>query len=164
MKSTASKSALRVTPTDIREKAKPPLMRQGEPCETLFRSFAASAEAGADVLSIESVGGKEVHDKALVFADVPEIAFALGVLAPRDMTYLSARIRDICDDHPGVVSRRQLGLRIRQHGHAARRSEDAARSVGRRRSRYERGARALVAFEQGAAEVRRRTAPTRARS
>jgi methanol---5-hydroxybenzimidazolylcobamide Co-methyltransferase len=72
------RSALRVTPTDIREKGKPPLMRRGEPCETLFQSFTCAAEAGADVLSIESVGGKEVHDRALVFADIPGIAFALG--------------------------------------------------------------------------------------
>ena len=97
------KSALRVTPTDIREKGKPPLMRSGEPCETLFRSFMRNAEAGADVLSIESVGGKEVHDRALVFANIPAIAFALGVLSPRDMAYLWRRIREIRDDHPGFV-------------------------------------------------------------
>jgi len=95
--------ALRVTPTDIREKGKPPLMRRGEPCETLFDSFERTAEAGADILSIESVGGKEVHDKALVVADIPAIAFALGVLSPRDMAYLWARIREICWRHPGVV-------------------------------------------------------------
>ncbi len=76
---------------------------RGEPCEALFRSFERNAEAGADILSIESVGGKEVHDKALVVADMPAIAFALGVLSPRDMAYLWARIREICDDHPGVV-------------------------------------------------------------
>jgi methanol--5-hydroxybenzimidazolylcobamide Co-methyltransferase len=95
--------ALRVTPTDIREKRRPPLMRSGEPCETLFRSFECTAEAGADILSIESVGGKEVHDKALVVADIPGIAFALGVLCPRDMAYLWARIREVCWRHPGVV-------------------------------------------------------------
>jgi methanol--5-hydroxybenzimidazolylcobamide Co-methyltransferase len=97
-------SALRVTPTDIREKGKPPQMRQGEPCELLLRSFELSAEAGADILSIESVGGKEVHDKALVVADIPAIAFALGVLAPRDMAWLWGRIRDVCERRPGVVA------------------------------------------------------------
>jgi methanol--5-hydroxybenzimidazolylcobamide Co-methyltransferase len=95
--------ALRVTPTDIREKRKPPLMRKGEPCETLFHSFERTAEAGADILSIESVGGKEVHDKALVVADIAGIAFALGVLSPRDMAFLWTRIREICWRHPGVV-------------------------------------------------------------
>jgi methanol--5-hydroxybenzimidazolylcobamide Co-methyltransferase len=96
--------ALRVTPTDIREKGKPPLMRRGEPYERLHRSFELTAEAGADILSIESIGGKEVHDKALMMADIPGIVLGLGVLAPRDMTWLWAQIRDICDRHPGVVS------------------------------------------------------------
>ena len=96
--------ALRVTPTDIREKVKPPLMRRGEACEELYRSFELNAEAGADILSIESVGGKEVHDRALVQADIPAIAFALGVLAPRDMAWLWEQIRKICERHPGVVS------------------------------------------------------------
>ena len=134
-------SALRVTPTDIREKAKPPLMRRGEPCETLFRSFEASAEAGADILSIESVGGKEVHDKALMFADIPGIAFALGVLSPRDMTFLWGRIREICDAPSGRRLRRRFRLRLRQHRHAARRPEDAARGAGGGRARDERAAR-----------------------
>jgi methanol--5-hydroxybenzimidazolylcobamide Co-methyltransferase len=95
--------ALRVTPTDIREKVKPPLMRRGEAWEQLYRSFELNAEAGADILSIESIGGKEVHDKALIVADIPGIALALGVLAPRDMTWLWDQIRKICERHPGVV-------------------------------------------------------------
>ena len=95
--------ALRVTPTDIREKVKPPLMRRGEAWEQLYRSFELNAEAGADILSIESIGGKEVHDKALIVADIPGIALALGVLAPRDMTWLWDQIRKICERHPVVV-------------------------------------------------------------
>ena len=96
--------ALRVTPTDIRETTKPPLMRRGDGWGELRRSFQLNAEAGADILSIELVGGKEVHDKALIFADIPGIVFALGVLWPRDMAWLWAEVRDICDRHPGVVS------------------------------------------------------------
>ena len=49
-------------------------MRKGEACDLLLRAFEVGAEAGADILSIESVGGKEVHDKALVVADIPAIA------------------------------------------------------------------------------------------
>ena len=56
-------------------------MRQGEPCELLLRSFELSAEAGADILSIESVGGKEVHDKALVVADTPSANAIAGMSA-----------------------------------------------------------------------------------
>jgi methanol--5-hydroxybenzimidazolylcobamide Co-methyltransferase len=96
--------ALRVTPTDIRDQQKPPLMRTGHPWERLRQSLQLNAEAGADILSIESVGGKEVHDAALMFGDLEGIVFALGVLAPRDMGWLWDQIGDICSRYPGVVS------------------------------------------------------------
>ncbi len=86
------KSALRATPVDIRDSDRPPLMRSGEMGEMMFRSFELCAGAGADILSIESTGGKEVHDEALVNADLQGIVFALGVLAVRDMDYLWERI------------------------------------------------------------------------
>ena len=95
--------ALRVTPTDIRDQQKPPLMRTGEPWQRLKRSLELCAEAGADILSIESIGGKEVHDQALMYGDFSGIVFALGVLAPRDMSWLWAQISEICAAHPGVV-------------------------------------------------------------
>ena len=122
----------------------------------------ASAEAGADVLSIESVGGKEVHDKALVFADMPGIAFALGVLAPRDMTYLWARIRDICDDHPGVVSggNSACGFANTAMQLAGQKMlPEVLAAVVRAMS----AARALVRLRAGRARARRKTAPTKAR-
>jgi methanol--5-hydroxybenzimidazolylcobamide Co-methyltransferase len=97
-------SALRVTPTDIRDQQKPPLMRTGDPWKRLERSFNLCADAGADILSIESIGGKEVHDQALMYGDFPGIVFALGVLAPRDMSWLWGQIGSICAAHPGVVS------------------------------------------------------------
>jgi methanol--5-hydroxybenzimidazolylcobamide Co-methyltransferase len=96
--------ALRVTPTDIRDQNKPPLMRTGGPWERLHRSLDLCAEAGADILSIESIGGKEVHDQALMYGDFEGIVFALGVLAPRDMAWLWAEIGEICQRHPGVVA------------------------------------------------------------
>jgi len=96
--------ALRVTPTDIRDQVKPPLMRSGKPWERLKRSLQLCAESGADILSIESVGGKEIHDQALMFGDIQGVVFALGVLAPRDMSWLWGQISDICNANPGVVS------------------------------------------------------------
>jgi methanol--5-hydroxybenzimidazolylcobamide Co-methyltransferase len=96
--------ALRVTPTDIRDQTKPPLMRTGRPWERLQRTFQLCAGSGADILSIESVGGKEVHDQALMFGDFPGIVFALGVLAPRDMAWLWGQIGEICAAAPGVIS------------------------------------------------------------
>jgi methanol--5-hydroxybenzimidazolylcobamide Co-methyltransferase len=96
--------ALRVTPTDIRDQQKPPLMRTGEPWQRLKRSLELCSAAGADILSIESIGGKEVHDQALMYGDFSGIVFALGVLAPRDMSWLWAQIGSICSANPGTVS------------------------------------------------------------
>ena len=95
--------ALRVTPTDIRERNRPPVLRSGDAWETLCASFEQCAVAGADILSIESVGGKEVHDQSLLYGDVRGALFALGVLAPRDMEWLWTNIVGICAKH-GVVA------------------------------------------------------------
>jgi methanol--5-hydroxybenzimidazolylcobamide Co-methyltransferase len=81
-------SALRVTPNDNRDFVRPPLMRRGEELEHMVASFELCAQAGADMLAVESTGGKEVHDDALLNGDVPAAVFALGVLAARDMAYL----------------------------------------------------------------------------
>ncbi len=97
------RSALRVTPTDLRDKDHPPLLRSGAAWEAVCRSFEACADAGAHVLSIESVGGKEVHDQALLFGDVRGLVFALGVLGTRDMEYLWDAIVKVCRARPGVL-------------------------------------------------------------
>jgi methanol---5-hydroxybenzimidazolylcobamide Co-methyltransferase len=94
--------ALRVTPTDIRDMERPPLLRSGRSWEALRSSITACARAGTDVMSIESVGGKEVHDQALLYGDIHGIIFALGVLAPRDMEFLWDAIVGICRE-TGVV-------------------------------------------------------------
>jgi methanol--5-hydroxybenzimidazolylcobamide Co-methyltransferase len=99
--------AMRVTPTDIRDVTRPPDLRSGKPVDELLQSFQQCAAAGADVLSIESVGGKEVHDEALLYGDVEGIIFALGVLAPRDMDFLWGHIVEICSERnivPGADS------------------------------------------------------------
>jgi len=89
-------TALRVTPTDMRDQGKPPLLREGEPCEQLLRSFELNIAAGADIISIESVGGKEVHDRALMMGDIDAIVYALGVLCPADMRWLWQKIVAMC--------------------------------------------------------------------
>jgi len=91
--------ALRVTPTDIRDMERPPLLRSGRAWEALETSLESCAHAGADVLSIESVGGKEVHDQALLYGDVHGVIFALGVLAPRDMEFLWNAIVAVARKH-----------------------------------------------------------------
>ena len=97
------KSALRATITDLRDQVRPPLLREGDACEKALRSFAACADAGAHILSIESVGGKEVHDEALLYGDVRGLVFGLGVLAVRDMAWLWDKIVSICRARPWVI-------------------------------------------------------------
>lgn len=101
-KSDGLKSALRVTPNDIREHERPPIQRGGHLWDDMVRSFELNAQAGADMLSIESTGGKEVHDDALVNGDLTAATFALGILASRDMAYLWDMIVDV-SNHNGVI-------------------------------------------------------------
>ena len=98
------KSALRVTPTDIRDQVKPPMLRSGEPWTRLRRSFELCIAAGADILSIESVGGKELHDQGLMYGDLKAIVCALGVLAPRDMAWLWDQIVEATSAEPRAVA------------------------------------------------------------
>ncbi|HKD85092.1 MAG TPA: methyltransferase MtaB domain-containing protein [Terriglobales bacterium] len=95
------RGAARITPADIRGpagvKGVKPVMRHGELWEKLNRSFDLCIAAGGDLISIESIGAKEVHDEGLMFGDVRAIVFALGVLACRDMTWLWSQIVDKCE-------------------------------------------------------------------
>lgn len=94
------KTALRLTPNDIREFERPPLMRRGQYWDAMQEFFDAGAEAGADLLSIESTGGKELCDEALVNADLKMVVFALGVLGCRDMRFLWQRMVQACAGTP----------------------------------------------------------------
>jgi methanol--5-hydroxybenzimidazolylcobamide Co-methyltransferase len=98
------KTALRATPNDIREFVRPPFLRQGEYVDRMFRSFELSAAAGADFLAIESTGGKELHDDAILNADLGLSVFSLGILGARDMAFLWDRIVEIADRHGSIPS------------------------------------------------------------
>lgn len=87
--------ALRATPNDIREMERPPRMRSGALCDAMFETFDGCAAAGAEFLSIESVGGKEVHDEALMTGDLRGVVFGLCVLGVRDMRYLWSELAKI---------------------------------------------------------------------
>ena len=141
--------ALRVTPTDMRDQMKPPQLRTGPGWECLKRTFELCAKAGADILSVESVGGKEVHDQALMYGDFSGIVFALGVLAPRDMSWLWGEIAEICAAHPGVVpggdSACGFANTAMQLAHQKMLPEVLAAVV-----RAMSAVRSLAAFEQGA--------------
>jgi methanol--5-hydroxybenzimidazolylcobamide Co-methyltransferase len=93
------KSVLRMTPNDNREMLRPPLMRSGEHWESMLETFTGCAKLGAELLSIESVGGKEVHDDAISYGDIRGALFALAVLGARDMEFLWANIVRIAEAH-----------------------------------------------------------------
>ncbi len=91
------RTALRCTPNDTREFERPPLMRRGAYWDSMQDFFARAGDYGADLLSIESTGGKELCDDALVNADLRAVVFALGVLGCRDMTFLWEHMVRACE-------------------------------------------------------------------
>jgi methanol--5-hydroxybenzimidazolylcobamide Co-methyltransferase len=93
------KSVLRMTPNDNREFERPPLMRRGRYWNAMLELFEGSAAAGAELLSIESVGGKELHDEALINGDLAASLFSLCILGERDMRFLWTNIQGIADHH-----------------------------------------------------------------
>ena len=93
------KSVLRMTPNDTREMDRPPVMRSGGLWERMLETFEGSAAAGAELLSIESVGGKEVHDEALTMGDISAVIFALCVMGVRDMRFLWTELDKIAKKH-----------------------------------------------------------------
>lgn len=96
------KSALRFTPNDNRDMLRPPQMRSGKYWEAMLETFERVGALGADMISIESIGGKETHDEALIKCDIEQVIFSLAVLATRDMRFLWDNIVSICDKH-GVI-------------------------------------------------------------
>jgi methanol---5-hydroxybenzimidazolylcobamide Co-methyltransferase len=93
------KSVLRITPNDTREMERPTRMRSGKLYEAMLATFEGCAAAGAELLSIESVGGKEAHDEALLAGDILGVIFALCVLGVRDMKFLWNELICIAQKH-----------------------------------------------------------------
>jgi methanol--5-hydroxybenzimidazolylcobamide Co-methyltransferase len=142
------KTALRVTPNDIREFVRPPRLLAGEYVDNMYRSFELCARAGADLLAIESTGGKEIHDDAILMGDLPLSAFALGTLGSRDMATLWDRIVAICRETGAVPSGdsacgfANTAMVLAEQGQVPRVWAAAIRVMS--------VARSLVAFERGA--------------
>ncbi|MHB1305804.1 MAG: methyltransferase MtaB domain-containing protein [Limisphaerales bacterium] len=93
------KTVLRITPNDTREMERPPRMRSGALYEAMIETFEGCAAAGAELLSIESVGGKEVHDEALMMCDLRAVLFGLSVLGVRDMRFLWTELDRLARKH-----------------------------------------------------------------
>ncbi len=96
------RTALRLTPNDSRDHERPPIMRSGRYWDGMVQLFHTAAESGADLLAIESTGGKEISDEALMMGDLRTVIFALGILAPRDMAFLWREIVKAC--HAGGIT------------------------------------------------------------
>jgi len=82
------KGSVRITPNDIREGNELTHMWRGRHYELMMETFEGCANAGADFMSVESVGGKEVHDEAVMYCDIAKSIFGLGILGCVDMAKL----------------------------------------------------------------------------
>ena len=146
--------ALRTTVIDLRHSTKRPRMRDGPGWEATLASFERCAAAGAHIMSIESEGGKEVGDEALLAGDVAGMALALGVLGCRDMAWLWDRFVAACE------SASRDGARVVPGGDSACAFGNTAMQLSGQRMlpqvfaavvRAMTAARSLVAFEHGVA-------------
>jgi methanol--5-hydroxybenzimidazolylcobamide Co-methyltransferase len=89
------KSEIRLTPNDLREFERPPKQRTSELLNQMLEVFEKGALAGGDLLSIESTGGKEISDEALLMCNIKQFIFSQSVLGVRDMKMLWGKIVDI---------------------------------------------------------------------
>jgi methanol--5-hydroxybenzimidazolylcobamide Co-methyltransferase len=98
------KGAVSITPNDIREGSDLEHMWHGRHWDLMMETFESCARAGADFLAIESVGGKEVHDDAIMYGDLKKSLFALSVLGCRDMEKLWTAIVSIAETTNTIAS------------------------------------------------------------
>jgi methanol--5-hydroxybenzimidazolylcobamide Co-methyltransferase len=98
------KGAVRYTAVDIREGRDLEHMYHGMHWDNILKSFEGASNVGADLLAIESVGGKETHDEAIMFADIKKSLFALSVLGCPDMEKLWTQIVKIADVNSSIAS------------------------------------------------------------
>ncbi|WP_424359219.1 methyltransferase MtaB domain-containing protein [Methanocella sp. MCL-LM] len=90
--------------TTIADLRKPEIgdMRRSDRTSLVLEAFEACAEY-ADILSIESVGGKEISDHALLRNDIVGMLFAQAVLGGRDMEWLWPQIVRVAKKHGCVA-------------------------------------------------------------
>ena len=97
-------SEIRLTPNDLREFERPAKQRTSKYLEPMMELFEQGMIAGGDLLSIESTGGKEVSDDALMNCDIKTIVFALAVLGVRDMQFLWEKIVSLANQHGKIAA------------------------------------------------------------
>jgi len=70
----------------------------------MMELFEQGMLAGGDLLSIESTGGKEVSDEAMMMCDIKGVMFALAVLGVRDMQFLWQKIVQLANKHGRIAA------------------------------------------------------------
>ena len=98
------KAAVRITPNDIREGPQLEHMWRGSEWDRMLETFEGCANAGASFLAIESVGGKEIHDEAVISCDISKSLFALSILGCKDMNRLWSEIVGIAERTGTIAS------------------------------------------------------------
>ncbi len=98
------KSVMRITPNDIREGKDVVDMWSGFHWDKMFETFEGCAKAGADFLAIESIGGKQIHDEAIMYCDISKSLYALGVPGIEDMHKLWNEIVKIADKTGSIAA------------------------------------------------------------
>ena len=91
------KASYRSTIADLR---KPDMvnMRESQYTKEVIESFNECAKY-ADIISIESMGGKEIFDHCIIRNDIGGILFGIGVLGARDMEWMWDQIVAIAKKH-----------------------------------------------------------------
>jgi len=94
-------AAYRATIADIR---KPDMMdlRNSDRTLEIFDSLRACAKY-ADIVSIESMGGKEIFDYSIIRNDVVGLLFSQAVLGGRDMEWLWNHIVEIAEENDCIA-------------------------------------------------------------
>ncbi len=93
--------AVRHTVPDLRDASyglRAGMDTNGRP-EKVIECAEVACENGADVLSIESLGGKELSDYAVTTGDITAFLFGAGFLASKDMESLWKELSGICKKH-----------------------------------------------------------------
>jgi Methanol-cobalamin methyltransferase B subunit. len=71
--------------------------------EKLFECAEIACENGADVLSCETMGGKELADYAVTNGDITAFLFGVGYLGAMDMGYVWQQFVDIAKKHGAIA-------------------------------------------------------------
>lgn len=143
------KLGLRVTVADIRNFKEG--LRSSANYSLMMETFESASSNGADVLSIESEGGKDVFNYSIVRQDIKGIIFSVGLLGSLDMNLLWRDIVSIARRNSSIAG----GDTACATANTAMRLAGGVKSMSLPHTlaaivRAVSAARSLVAYEQGA--------------